>query len=237
MIPAAGWAEDATADTAADPKPPKRVEGAAELAYVATSGNSSTQTIGVSGDLTWRPAPLVVETKVAFLRQTSESETQAKSFNWMLRGSREFNERVSSFGKYDYLRDLFAGVEHRHGAEAGISCEILDDDRQRLILDGGLGYARELRIAADDRTSATAAAGANYKLKVSENTDLVNELRAVQSLDEGPDWRADNQLSVATRINSILSLKISHTLRYVNDPVPGFERRDTVAKMGVVAKF
>ena len=233
IVPAVGRAQ---------PKPPmvtegKPAEGAAELAYVATGGNSTTQTIGVSGDLALRPPLLIVETKLAFLRQTADGETQAKSFNWLLRGSRRFRERYWGFGQYDYLRNLFAGVEHRHGAEAGISCQVIEGDRHRLVLDGGLGYARELRVAAENRTSATAAAGANYKLKVSGTTDLINELRAVQSLDEVPDWRANNQLSLATKINAILSLKVSHTLRYVNDPVPGFERRDTIARMGVVAKF
>lgn len=226
------------ADSAgAEPKPVKAAEGSAEFAYVATSGNSSTETIGLSGELTVRPRPWVVVTKLAFIRQTTDDELQAKSFNWELRGSREFSERLSGFGQYEYLRNLFAGIEHRHGAETGVSCEVIDDGRQHLVLDGALGYAKELRVESETRTSATALAGANYKLKVTSTTDLVNDMRAIQSLDRGPDWRADNQLSVATKINSIFSLKVGHTLRYVNDPVPGFERTDTVTKIALVAKF
>lgn len=230
------FAEEAD-PAAVTPKPVKAAEGSAEFAYVATSGNSSTETIGLSGELTVRPLPFVLVTKLAFIRQTTEDELQAKSFTWELRGSREFSERLSGFGQYDYLRNLFAGIEHRHGAETGVSCLVMDGERHHLVLDGGLGYSQELRVESATRTSATALAGANYKLKVSSTTDLVNDMRAIQSLAHGPDWRADNQLSVATKINSIFSLKVGHTLRYVNDPVPGFERTDTVTKVALVAKF
>jgi putative salt-induced outer membrane protein YdiY len=219
------------------PAPEKPLEGAAEFSYVATSGNSASQSLGFGGHLTVAPGPWLVRTKLAFLRLASEGELKAKSVNWMLRGSRTFRGRLSGFGQYDYLRNLFAGIEHRHGSEAGMSCRVIRNDRQTLVFDGAFGYAREVRAASADRTSATALAGANYKLKVSPTTDLVNDVRAIQSLAEAPDWRADNELSVATKINSVLSLKVSNIVRYVNDPVPEFERTDTITSVALVAKF
>jgi hypothetical protein len=38
------------------PPPPAR-EGSAEFAFVGTTGNSSTQTIGLGGELIYRPSP------------------------------------------------------------------------------------------------------------------------------------------------------------------------------------
>jgi putative salt-induced outer membrane protein YdiY len=157
--------------------------------------------------------------------------------NWMFRGSRTFSQRLSGFGQYEYLRNLFAGIEHRHGSEAGMSCRVLKTDRQILVFDGAVGYAREIRVTTPDRTSATALAGANYTLKVSETAELVSDVRAIQSLAEGPDWRADNELSVATKINSILSLKVSNTFRFVNEPVPEYQQTDTVTSVALVGKF
>ena len=38
-------------------------------------------------------------------------------------------------------------------------------------------------------------------------------------------------------INKILSLKASHTLAYLNEPVPGFGKTDTITSIALVAKF
>ena len=38
-------------------------------------------------------------------------------------------------------------------------------------------------------------------------------------------------------VNSRLSLKLQHVLRYVNDPPPTYRRTDTVASAGVTVRF
>jgi putative salt-induced outer membrane protein YdiY len=36
---------------------------------------------------------------------------------------------------------------------------------------------------------------------------------------------------------TIFSLKVSNTIRYVNQPVPGFQTTDTITAVALVAKF
>lgn len=42
---------------AAPPEPPPRLEASAQFAFLETSGNSSSQSLGVGGDVVWRPDP------------------------------------------------------------------------------------------------------------------------------------------------------------------------------------
>ena len=44
-------------------------------------------------------------------------------------------------------------------------------------------------------------------------------------------------VALAAALNSILSLKLSHTLRYSADPPEGFETTDTIMSISVLAKL
>ena len=47
----------------------------------------------------------------------------------------------------------------------------------------------------------------------------------------------DNELSLAAKISTIFSLKVSNVIRYVNEPVAGFETTDMITSAALVAKF
>src|SRR6185503_1117688 len=68
------------APTAAPPPPPPpEREGSAEFAYVGTSGNSSTQTIGLGGEFIYRPSPWESKLKVSYVRNEVEDQVRAQA--------------------------------------------------------------------------------------------------------------------------------------------------------------
>ena len=144
---------------------------------------------------------------------------------------------MSLFGSYDYLRDLFAGLEHKNVVSGGVSYKLVDTPRHTLVLDGGAGVSSEERVVGDDVTAAVLLGGVGYKIKVSATTDVTEDLGYAQSLDHGEDWRLDNTLALVTKINTIFSLKVSNVIRFVNEPVEGFETTDTITSVALVAKF
>jgi putative salt-induced outer membrane protein len=227
----------APAPAAAPPPPPPRVEGSAEVALVATTGNASTQNFGIAGDLTSRPAPWTLRFKTGYVRNESEDIETAESFMMLLRASRALTPRLSAYGQYDYLRDLFAGTEHRNALEGGLSFLAVDVPVHRLRLDAGLGYANEQRVIGDDISTATASLGAGYRLRLSEGAEFTDDGRVVFSLSNGENWRFDNASAITARLTTILSLRASYTVRYNNDPPPTYKTTDTIAAVALVAKF
>jgi putative salt-induced outer membrane protein YdiY len=107
----------------------------------------------------------------------------------------------------------------------------------KLTVDGGLGYAHESRVIGADLSTATLPAGALYTLKISDTALVSEDSRVVFSLSEADDWRFANVASVAAKLTTILSLKASNTIRFVNAPVLGFEKTDTITAIALVAKF
>ena len=221
----------------APPPPPPRVEGSAELAFVSTSGNASTQNLGIGGEYISRPAPWAFRFKTGYVRNESEGVETAESLAMLFRAQRAISPRLSAYGQYDYLRDIFAGTEHRHSVEGGLSLLAVDRAVHRLRLDAGIGYSNEQRVVGDDVSTAIASFGAGYRARLSEGAEFVDESRMVLSLSNGDDWRFDNVAAVTARLTTLLSLKASYTVRYVNNPAPTFEQTDTIAAVALVAKF
>jgi putative salt-induced outer membrane protein YdiY len=222
---------------AAPPSPPPRLEGSGEFGFVATSGNASTQSIGLSGEIFYRPAEWVLQGKVAFVRQESDRELQAKSFTTLVRAARDLSPRLAVYGQYDFLRDLFAGIEQRHSETAGLAYKLIVSDRQALTVRGGVGVATERRVLDAGGTDGTATQTVLYVLKVSDTSQVTNDFHLEESLAAARDRRMGNEVALSTRINRIFSLKVSNTLRFVNDPVPGFKTTDTITSVALVAKF
>jgi putative salt-induced outer membrane protein len=227
----------APAAAPAPPPPPPSLEGSAEAAFVATTGNSSTQSFGLAGDVTSRPAPWILRFKSGYIRNEAEDVETAESFFFLGRAARQLTPRVAAYGQYDYLRNLFAGTEYRHALEGGLSFLAVDNAWHRLRLDAGLGYANEQRSVGDDISTAIASLGAGYRLRLSETAEFTDDGRFVLSLSQGDDWRFENVAAVTARLTDLFSLKVSNTIRFVNAPAPTFEKTDTITSVALVAKF
>ena len=227
----------AQAAPAAPAPPPPAREGSLEFAFIGTTGNSSTQTVGLNGEVIVRPDKWVVRNKAALLRNESESALTAESFTYLFRSERALSPRASAFGEYTYLRDEFAGIEHHNGVAGGLAYKLVTRARHALSVDGGLGYLNEQRQTGPDISSGTYAFGGVYKWKLSATAEFSEDVRLTGIFSDAEDWRVANALAITARLTGLLSLKASNTIRFANIPVPGFKATDTNTAIALVAKF
>jgi putative salt-induced outer membrane protein YdiY len=216
--------------------PPSR-EGSVEFAFIGTTGNASTQTIGLGGEVILRPGQWVVRSRGAFNRNKSEATLTAESVQFLARTDRELDTRSGLFAEYTFFRDEFAGIEHRSGAVGGLAYKLLDLDAHVLSLDGGLGYLNEHRLTDPDISTATFEAGGNFYWQISPTAELTEDVRFTGVFDLPNDWRAVNVVAVSARLNSLFSLKASNTIRYTHAPLAPFKSTDTNTAIALVAKF
>jgi putative salt-induced outer membrane protein YdiY len=227
----------ATISFAQQPPPPKPREGKAEFQLVTTSGNAASQAIGASGEIILRPPQWVIEGRVAFVRNEADDVVNAKSFVARGRVARVINPRLQAFGQHAYLRDLFAGVEHRNYTDGGLSYLLVGNDRHTWWADAGLGYLNEQRTVGEDLSTATAGTGWRYKLKLSETSDITDDLLMTFDLSDDGTWRLNHAIALTARVAAPLSLKLSNIVRYVDEPVEGFEKTDTITSAALVLSF
>jgi putative salt-induced outer membrane protein len=219
------------------PPPPPRREGSAEFAFVGTSGNSSTQTIGLGGEFIYRPAPWETKLKIAYVRNESQDTLTAQSFNLSFRAARPLRPKLSAFGQYAYQRDRFAGILNRNAVEGGLAYSWIEQAPHKLVVDAGLGYAHEDRLVGENLSTATFGTGGIYTLKLSATSEVSEDGHFVFALSDSEDWRYANILALTAKITTLFSLKVSNTIRYVNEPVEGFKTTDSITAIALVAKF
>jgi putative salt-induced outer membrane protein len=224
----------AIAQQPAPPEPPPRLEASAQLAFLSTTGNSSSQALGLGADVVWRPMPWVVKAKAAFAQTETEDVLSARSTVAGFRADRFVSARTSFFGQYDYLRDQFAGVEQRHTIAGGIAYRLIDNAVHRLSIDGGAGYEHEGRTIGESTNFAIATGGVAYRWEISATSRFAEDLRYVQGFDPIENWKLDQSAALTVSIASAFSLKLSNVVRFANLPVPGAESTDTITSVALV---
>ena len=211
--------------------------GTAEVSFVSTSGNTSTRTLGVGGEIEYRPTDWSGLAEIAFIESEADAIVNARSFSALLQVSRPFSPRLEAYGRVGYLKDTFAGIDDRISSEGGISYKIANTERHSLTTLTGFGFTREVRIGADNLSLITANATLQYSWALSETSELTNETGATADMRNAGDWRFTNDLELTAGLNGIFSLSLSQKLSYLNEPVPGFRQTDVVVAAALVANF
>jgi putative salt-induced outer membrane protein len=224
-------------DPAAAPPPPPFREGTVNFSFVQTSGNSETQSLGLDGDLILRPPDWELRNKATFVRVETEDTVTAQAFAYLSRAARRLTTRLSTYGQYDYARDVIAGIRHRHVVTGGVLYRVLAREEHTFDAFGGLGYAHERRVLDDTTSTAVFDTGTTYKWKFSDAAELTDDFRFNQSLSDGADWRVGHLAAVTARLTTLLSLKVAHDVRYRHAPPSGFETTDVATSIALVAKF
>jgi putative salt-induced outer membrane protein YdiY len=219
------------------PEPPPTWEGTGELSLVSTAGNADTETIGASGEISFRPGPWSSLVRLAFIRSEADGVENARSFGLQLRQSRKISSKLEAYGRGTYRRDTFAGIDHRIVGDTGLAYEFVATRVHSLKLDAGVGYLNENRLTARTLTTPVGNAVVTYRWRVNHRAELTNHGNFTASFEEGDDWRYANTAAITASLSQTFSLKLSHALNYVNRPVPGFERADTIVSAALVAKL
>ena len=211
--------------------------GNAEISAVATSGNSETRTFGVGGEVIYKPGDWTWLGRAAYVESSADEELRARSFNGLIEISRNITTRLEFYGRGGYLRDLFAGIERRLTTEGGLAYKILGAKAHALRLLVGAGVTQEARLAGEDLSMGTANTTGRYEWMLSATSALTEEAVFVADLHTGNNWRFANELAVSGALSTLLSVKISHKLSFLNQPVPGFRKTDTIIAAALVSTF
>jgi len=222
---------------AQEPGPERRWSGNAEASILITSGNTETETIGLGGEILYRPGIWNYKARGNLLRNTTLGVLRAKTTTAELRASRDFTPRLTGFSQFSYLENRFAGFKIRFGLEAGAAYQYLTSEKHALWAELGAGYLTERRTDHTTLSFPVAKPGLGYRWTITDYSDITNTLTYTQNLEEGLDWRLSNVAAVSSAISRIVSLKVSYTILHLNRPVPGFKKTDTTTSVAVVTKF
>ena len=218
-------------------KKPDRWSARGEISYVATGGNTDTSSAKLAAEVEYKPAAWGLLVRGAFLTTTSETGDRNKRVDGLARASRAISTNVDLFGQLVYLENTFAGINSSFYPLAGVSYEVFSSPMHTLTARMGLGYGQESRVREPDASFATADSEIGYRWRVSTTAELRQDTTFTANLNQTDDWRAASVSSMSAALNALFSLKVSLVASYLNAPVEGFGRVDTITSAALVATF
>jgi putative salt-induced outer membrane protein len=207
------------------------------FSYLATSGNSDTQTGGTEFTFKRKPTPWGVEGGISYMQASQDGDKTAERAKAAVRGTRKVDGRWDVFLGGSIETDKFAGIHRRYVGEGGTRFNALGTERQDLSFDGGLTYTREEPTMGERQSYVGGLLGLNYKYKFAEKTAFTQRLVYFPNFKRGSDWRGESESALQAALNSWLALKVGVSVRYQNEPVPGFKKTDTTTTASLVLTF
>lgn len=236
LQPAAARAEEPCPCRAEEAKPPEPAwKSRIGLAYLATSGNSDTQTLGMNVLVTRKPEPWGLEIFARYDRAEDSGVTTGERASGGVRVKRALGARWELFGETSAARDEFAGFDLRWVVAAGGAFHAVASDRHKLDFDAGFTWTDENRLSpAEDVSYVGALAGLTWEWRLSERSSFRERLVAYPNFETSSDWRAESFTSLEAALTDRLALSVGYEVRFANEPVDDLEDTDTTTRVALV---
>ncbi|GMU44661.1 MAG: DUF481 domain-containing protein [Xanthomonadales bacterium PRO6] len=216
-------------------------KGAGELGLALTRGNSETESLNAKLGLSFEDAAWKHDIGASVLRQKGElagtDELQLTANRYELSGSsaRKLSERSYLIGSLRHENDDFAPFEHQTIASLGAGWYAIKSENTEWLFEGGPGYRRFKEVATGESDGEAIFRGRMaFKHAFNEQTSIENTLL----VETGPDNTfAQNDSSLAVKMNSRLALKAGLQFRHNTDVAPGLERTDSLFTTNLVYSF
>jgi putative salt-induced outer membrane protein len=124
--------------------------GSLGLAWVATSGNTDTSTLGLDFALDRKPEPWGFEFLARGNRAEDKGEKTAENYLVSGRAVRTLSARWEAFGGLAWAKDPFAGFDSQTVASVGATYLAVESKRHLLTFDMGLAYTWEDRVPPEE---------------------------------------------------------------------------------------
>jgi putative salt-induced outer membrane protein YdiY len=216
------------------PEPPPTWDVSSELSFAATSGNTSTRSIGLGGSLTHRYHTRTSGASIAFFTNEVDGVTEAESIGARIRHGIHVRDRLQIFGEGSYGRDRFAGLDDRVVVTGGLSYATSLRRSHVITADGGFGFTSEDRLDGRHLRFASATGAVRYAWEIKPAAAVTQDIRLNADLQSAANWHGTTATAVTVTVTRVASLRFSHALEYRHAPVAGFGRTDARTAIALV---
>ncbi len=219
----------------AETGPEEGWSGEAEVGFVATTGNSETESFNARFALRNEAYPWRHETRLEALRSSDEDETTAERYLFAHKSDYRFGENRYLFGTVRYEDDRFSGYDYRISETFGYGRRVYEEPGVSLDLEAGFGGRHSLPEESDEREDEVILRGAgNLIWQISPSARFTEQL-FVESGDRNTFTESVSALKL--KINGNLATKLSYTVRHNTDVPEYTENTDTISSVTLVIDF
>lgn len=231
-----------TGNAFAEEEAPKSLwKASAELGYVATTGNSETQSLNAKAMVStdrekWRHKGEITALNGSTTDQVTDIEqTTAQKYTLMGQSDYKLAGKNFLFGVINYDDDKFSGYDYRVTESVGYGRRVIEDTDLIIDLEIGPGARQSKLTSTGETESEGLIRGA---AKIDWTISKSSKLAEVLTVDAGEDVTITKSVtSLSSQIEGNLSMKITFTYTNTSEVPVGIEETDTETGVTLVYNF
>lgn len=232
LLGAPGRAAAQAADTTVHP-----LKGSIDLGLVAASGNTDLTTFSFGEKLEYAKARWTVLQLAKMVYGQTDGVESANEYFVSAQPAYILSERWKAYLLGSWDRNTFIGISERWQEGVGLSFAAVHGPRHFLDLDGGFSFFQQDFTNGTSASFPTLRGQVSYKFAFTAKAYVQNIFVYLPNLEDGHDYRMNDELSLVAPVAGRLSLKASYLLQYQNAPQPGFGTTDNLYTTGLQVTF
>lgn len=210
------------------------LSGEVALAYLATSGNTDSDNLGLGfnnnyfGDV-WHHA---LEGRA--VRASTSGIKTAESYGLSWQSDREFGEKSYMYGRAAWDRDEFSGYEEQMREVIGYGRRFLDSEKHKLNGEIGVGLRQSDLRDNTSEDESIARLSADYTFQLSDTAKFEQKL-GIESGSSNTYTESVTRLSADVWTN--LAVVLSYTIKNNSDVPIGTVKKDTYTAVALEYSF
>lgn len=235
ILPAALMLFTFQADTVR-PRLPAELKFTGDIGYVATSGNSSVETLNVGNKFSAKVDDLTLSQTFVLIYGESKGKPVTSLYRGSLRMDKGLKTSlITSFALLNFERNTFAGLASRWSGVAGLSANLIRAGRDRLVMEGGLSLTRQRGTATSGRDVdfVGGRAASTYTHQFSPKASITQVIEVLPNFRESEDLRINTESTLIAPLTARIAMKLSYVIRYDGLPEVTFKTTDRLFTSGI----
>ena len=209
-------------------------KASAELGFVATSGNTETETLNAKASASTDRKQWRHKGEITALKSSDDVNTTAQKYTLMVQSDYKLEGKNFLFGVVTYDDDKFSGYEYRVTEAIGYGRRVIEETDMILDLEIGPGARQSKLDSGDTDNEAILRAAANFGWTISKTSKFSEAL----TVEAGEDVTVTKSVtSLSSQIEGNLSMKITFTYKNTSEVPVGVEETDTETAITLVYNF
>ncbi len=254
------YAKENTVTNIDKPKTPKEgLSGSISASFSSQHGNTFTEYLAVSTDVTWRKSIHRVILDGYYLHGRDEDEDGKKytsTDNFFIRGEYDFffKETNYLYGRVSFKRNTLDNLDYRMIGSAGIGRQWINTKNFKLSIDSGLAYLKEKYSATvllydeetdeyyegeviDERKEFATQTAIRLNWKIHEKVELTSRLEATTAFQDYSNYVMNSQTEIRLSITKSFFTSLKVIFDYNSKPSHKMKSSDVRYLVGFGWRF
>jgi putative salt-induced outer membrane protein YdiY len=198
--------------------------GLVEVIATATGGNTKTRTMDARAEVNadWGGDRLKTYARVEWTETEDSQGDMDRSRNRQTAGAKyehDISKRLYDFARQDFERDEFQDLRLRSTTTVGVGYKVLDEEKHKLDVEGGIGYERSDYYDDDTRDDLIGTLGEKWEWTISEAWSFMEALNLISNLLKlNDEFRTVFVAELRHKVSQNLFVSLGFEHRYNAEP-------------------